>query len=205
MGDVAASGGYWISMGADAIVAQPSTLTGSIGVLGGKLDIRGLYEWAGANVDSVKVGANADLMSAFRLFDTAQAERFKAWMAGVYDDFVHRVADGRGLKFEEVEPNAHGRVWSGAQAKERKLVDELGGMDKAIALAREKAKIPAESKVHLRRFPRRKGLFDMLAEGDFPMLRILAGLSDIDGTLDHQISEWETLQPWVLAPKIRIH
>jgi protease IV len=205
MGDVAGSGGYWISMAADAIVAHPSTLTGSIGVVGGKIDVRGLYEWAGANIDTVKVGANADLMSAYRLFDTAQADRFKAWMGAVYDDFVHRVAEGRGLKYEEVEPNAHGRVWTGSQAKERKLVDELGGLDRAIAIAREKAKIPDSVKVHLKRFPHRKSLLDLLADGDLPVVRTLVGLSDLDGAIDAELAEWETLQPWVLAPKIRIH
>ena len=205
MGDVAASGGYWISMGADAIVAQPSTLTGSIGVVGGKINVRGLYELLGANVDQVKVGANADLMSAYRLFDSAQAERFRAWMGAVYEDFVRGVAEGRGLKYEDVEPNAHGRVWTGAQAKERHLVDELGGLERAIAIAREKAKIPTSAKTHLRRFPHRKSFLEALSDEDFPMVRALLGASDLDAALDAQVAEWETLQPWVLAPKISIH
>jgi protease-4 len=204
MGDVAGSGGYWISMAADSIVAQPSTITGSIGVVFGKFNLTGLLEWAGANVDRVKVGQNADLMSQFKSFDPNQAKRVKAWMTEVYDDFVRRVAEGRGLTYEVVEPMAHGRVWTGAQAKERKLVDALGGLDTAIEIAREKAHIAKEAKVHLRRFPRRKGLWELLSDGEFPMVRLLAGEPALNRRLSELLSEWETVRPWAIAPEIRI-
>jgi len=205
MGDVAASGGYWISMASDSIVAQPSTITGSIGVVFGKFNFSGLLSWAGANVDRVKVGENADLMSGFKSFDSAQARRVKAWMTDVYDDFVRRVAEGRGLTYEVVEPIAHGRVWTGAQAKERKLVDALGGLDTAVEIAREKSHIAKGAKVYLRRFPRRKGLLEALSEGEFPMLRMLAGDRSLHQTLREALSEWETLRPWAIAPEIRMH
>jgi protease-4 len=204
MGDVAASGGYWISMGADSIVAQPSTITGSIGVVFGKFNLSGLFAWAGANVDRVQVGRNADLMSEFKSFDANQASRVKAWMTEVYEDFVRRVAEGRGLTFEAVEPIAHGRVWTGAQAKERKLVDALGGLDTAVEIARDKAQIAKGAKVSLRRFPRRKGLLEALSEGEFPMVRLLAGELGLDRMLRESLSEWETLRPWAIAPEIRI-
>ena len=204
MGDVAGSGGYWISMAADSIVAQPSTITGSIGVVFGKFNLTGLLEWAGANVDRVKVGENADLMSPFKSFDPNQAKRVKAWMTEVYDDFVRRVAEGRGLTYEVVEPIAHGRVWTGAQAKERKLVDALGGLDTAIEIAREKAHIGKDAKVHLRRFPRRKGIWELLSDGEFPMVRLLAGEPGLNRRLQEALSEWETVRPWAIAPGIRI-
>jgi protease-4 len=205
MGDVAGSGGYWISMGADAIVAEPSTLTGSIGVVFGKFNARGLLGWAGANVDGVKVGENADLMSTFQSFNSQQAELVKSWMTAVYTDFVQRVAEGRGLPAEVVEPMAHGRVWTGSQAKERKLVDELGGLDSAIAIAREKAGIPKGAKVHLRRFPQRKGFLESLSEGEFPLMRLLLGEQKLDRALSESLAEWEVWRPWAITPEIRIH
>ncbi|HME89868.1 MAG TPA: signal peptide peptidase SppA, partial [Myxococcaceae bacterium] len=205
MGDVAGSGGYWISMGADAIVAQPSTLTGSIGVVFGKFNLRGLLSWAGLNVDTAKVGANADLMSFFRSLDAHQAQLIKSWMSSVYSDFVRRAGEGRGMSFETVEPLAHGRVWTGAQAKERKLVDELGGIDAAVAVAREKAKLALDAKVRLRRFPQRKGILELLSEGEFPMVQLLLGRQTLNRLLGQAASEWETLRPWAIAPDIRIH
>jgi len=205
MGDVAGSGGYWISMGADAIVAQPSTITGSIGVVFGKFNLRGLFSWAGVNVDTAKVGANADLMSFFHSLDAHQAQLVKAWMNAVYNDFVRRAAEGRGMSFETVEPLAHGRVWTGAQAKERKLVDELGGVDTAVGIARQKAKLPPDAKVRLRRFPQRKGLLELLSEGEFPMVQLLLGRQTVERLLGQAVSEWETLKPWAIAPDIRIH
>jgi len=204
MGDVAGSGGYWISMAADSIVAQPSTITGSIGVVFGKFNLTGLLDWAGAHVDRVKVGENADLMSEFTSLDPKQAARVKAWMTEVYDEFVRRVAEGRGLTYEVVEPIAHGRVWTGAQAKERKLVDSLGGLDAAIEIARDKAHIPKDSKISLRRFPRRKGLLEALSEGEFPMVRLLLEQKGLVSRVEEAASEWETLRPWALAPDIRI-
>jgi protease-4 len=205
MGDVAGSGGYWISMGADAIVAEPSTLTGSIGVVFGKLNARGLLDWAGANVDEAKIGKNADLMSSFHSFSPEQAELVKSWMNAVYTDFVERVAEGRGMSASEVEPLAHGRVWTGSQAKERKLVDALGGLDSALAIAREKANIPKSAPVRLRRFPQKKGILEALSEGEFPLLRMLLGEQKLEGALRQSLADWEALRPWVIAPEIRVH
>lgn len=205
MGDVAGSGGYWISMGADAIVAQPTTITGSIGIVGGKFNVRGLLGLGGVSVDSVKIGANADLMSAFRAFDEVQAGRWKAWMGGIYDDFVRRAAEGRHLTPEALEPLAHGRIWSGVDAKERKLVDEVGGFTRAVELAKEKARIPRDDRIHLVRFPRERGLLAALREGDLPMVEVLSGEQSASAALDAALTELETFQPWALAPTLRIH
>jgi protease IV len=205
MGDVAGSGGYWVSMGADAIVAHPTTITGSIGVVGGKFNLRGLFELGGASVDAVKVGANADLLSSFRNFDEAQADRFRAWMGQVYDDFVRRAAEGRQLAPEALEPLAHGRIWSGEDAKQRKLVDELGGFERARELAKEKAKIAKDAPTHLVRFPREKGFMAALTEGRIPGVRLLSGEVSASQILEDELRELETVQPWALAPTLRIH
>ena len=152
MGDLAASGGYMVSMAADAIVAQPGTLTGSIGVFGGKAVIGGLLEKLGVSSETVGEGANAGMFSPTNAFSEAQWARVNAWLDRVYDDFVNKVAEGRGLSRERAHELAKGRVWTGADARERGLVDELGGLEDALALARSKAGLAADAPV--RTYPR---------------------------------------------------
>lgn len=152
MGDVAASGGYMVSMAADAIVAQPGTLTGSIGVFGGKAVIGGLLEKIGVSSEMVGEGANAGMFSSTNAFSEAQWARVNAWLDRVYDDFVNKVAEGRGLSRERAHELAKGRVWTGADAQAGGLVDELGGLEDALNLAREKAGLPSDAPV--RGYPR---------------------------------------------------
>lgn len=152
MGDVAASGGYMVSMAADAIVAQPGTLTGSIGVFGGKAVIGGLLEKLGVSSETVAEGANAGMFSSTHAFSEAQWERVNVWLDRVYDDFVNKVADGRGLSRERVHELAKGRVWTGADAHEGGLVDVLGGLEDALALARSKGGLADDAPV--RSYPR---------------------------------------------------
>ncbi len=147
MGDLAASGGYMVSMAADAIVAQPGTLTGSIGVFGGKAVIGGLLEKLGVSSETIGEGANAGMFSSTTAFSEAQWARVNAWLDRVYDDFVNKVAEGRGLSRERAHELARGRVWTGADAHEGGLVDELGSLEDALALAREKAGLPADAPV----------------------------------------------------------
>ncbi|MEV7009849.1 signal peptide peptidase SppA [Streptosporangium sp. NPDC051022] len=147
MGDVAASGGYMVSMAADAIVAQPGTLTGSIGVFAGKAVIGGLLDKLGVVSETVGEGANAGMFSSTNAFSEAQWARVNAWLDRVYDDFVSKVAEGRGLPRERAHELAKGRVWTGADAYAGGLVDELGGLEDALALAREKAGLPADAPV----------------------------------------------------------
>ncbi len=132
MGDVAASGGYFVAMGADEIVANPSTLTGSIGVLAGKMVTQGLFDKLGVTRDDVKAGANADFLTGNRPFSEEQWRILDAWLDDVYADFTAKAAHDRGMAIEELEPLARGRVWTGADAFERKLVDHLGGRDLAV-------------------------------------------------------------------------
>lgn len=135
MGDVAASGGYYVSMGADEIVALPTTLTGSIGVLGGKLVTQGLYERLGLVRETVSGHENSSMMSSASKFSDEDWERLNAWLDRVYKDFTSFAAEDRGMEYDQLEALAKGRVWTGAQALERGLVDYLGGKRVAIERA----------------------------------------------------------------------
>src|SRR6516165_492843 len=152
MGDVAASGGYYISMAADAIVAQPGTITGSIGVLSGKPVTSSLLERVGITTDSVTVGAHADMFSTTRPFSEEEWAKINSWLDRIYADFTGKVAIGRNMTPEQVHEIARGRVWTGADAAANGLVDHLGGLDDAIALARRKAGLPDTAP--LRGYPR---------------------------------------------------
>jgi protease-4 len=147
MGNVAASGGYYVAMAADTIVALPGTFTGSIGVVFGKPVVNGLLERIGVGMGSVSEGAHARLASVTKDFSASEWERVDALMDKIYDDFTAKAAQGRGLSRERVHELARGRVWTGADAKERGLVDELGGLDRALTLARERAKLPDDAPI----------------------------------------------------------
>ena len=152
MGDVAASGGYFIAMAADAIVAQPGTVTGSIGVLTGKPVTASLLERVGITTDSVTEGAHADMFTTTRPFNKEEWSKINSWLDRIYADFTGKVASGRNMTLEQVHEIARGRVWTGADAAANGLVDDLGGLDDAVALARRKARLPDSAP--LRGFPR---------------------------------------------------
>ncbi|MBI5340784.1 MAG: signal peptide peptidase SppA [Mycolicibacterium rufum] len=161
MGAVAASGGYYVSMAADAIVANPATITGSIGVVTGKLVARDLKDRLGVGSGTVRTNANADAWSVNAPFTEEQQAHVEAEADLFYTDFVHRVADGRRMSAEAVDQVARGRVWTGADALERGLVDELGGLRTAIARAKALAGIDEDTKVHIAHLPG-SSLRDML-------------------------------------------
>lgn len=160
MSDLAASGGYYISAGAHAIVAEPATLTGSIGVFGGKVNVRGLFEMVGLTLFTYKRGANADLLSWNQDFSEDGRARFREFLQGFYDLFLERVATGRGLTTEQVDALARGRVWTGRQALENGLVDALGGLDVAVEEARKRANVTEET--GLRHLPKERTLVEEL-------------------------------------------
>jgi len=135
MGDVAASGGYYIAMGATRILAQPGTLTGSIGVVAGKINFGGLLDRLGVHQETLSVGANSGFTSVTRDFNGEERERLRGRMEEFYRAFVDKAAMGREVDAEELEQHARGRVWTGRQAVERQLVDELGGLREAVELA----------------------------------------------------------------------
>jgi protease IV len=165
MGNYAASGGYYVSAGASKIVAQPSTITGSIGVVAVKMITRGLWNKLGITWDSVQTADNAAFWSNLERYDDEGWAGLQRWLDLVYADFKQRVAEGRGLAPEQVEALAKGRVWSGARAKELGLVDALGGLTTAISLAKQEAGIAAHAKIELRAFPRERSLLSRVLEG----------------------------------------
>jgi protease IV len=163
MSDLAASGGYYVAMPADAIVAQPGTLTGSIGIFGGKIVIGGTLEKAGVNAEAITSGANADIYSPLTPFTPAQRVKVEAFMQDFYKNFIGKVAESRKTTPEAIHAVAQGRVWTGRQALQHGLVDALGGLDTAVTLAKERAKIPADEDVQLVAYPERRSLYDAIS------------------------------------------
>lgn len=164
MGDVAGSGGYFVAMAADKIVAQPGTITASIGVLGGKMLTSGMWDKVGLSWDEVHQGNNATMFTGTKDYTPAEWARFEAWLDRVYVDFTGKVADGRKLSKEKVLEIAKGRIWSGQDAKNLGLVDELGGYDTALKLARKAAGIPDGEDVKIVVYPRPKTFFQSLVQ-----------------------------------------
>lgn len=162
MSDVAASGGYYMAMTGDPIVAYPGTETGSIGVVFGKPNLHGLYDKLGITKDAVQRGRYAAIDSDYRSLNSEERQKLRDGIDDSYKDFVTKVADARHRRFDEIEPLAQGRVWLGSEAKARGLVDELGGLDMAVALVKKRANIPASEPVTLVMYPARRSLLDLL-------------------------------------------
>ncbi len=178
MSDLAASGGYYIAMPAQVIVAQPSTLTGSIGIFGGKVVTGGVYNKLGMNIDSTSIGKHAEINSPVRPYNQDELKKLQEQLQSFYDDFVEKVADSRHSTPEQIDALAQGRVWTGRQAKQNRLVDELGGLDRAIALAKQRAKIAADSSVEIVVYPPKRTFFELLSDQ-------LSGASE-----SKAVSEW---------------
>jgi protease-4 len=194
MGDVAASGGYYISMGCRKIYAEPGTLTGSIGVVGGKLVLGGLEKKIGLNTEVIKLGAHAGILSSTFPFSESEKKAMKGLMEDIYDQFLTKAIKGRkraGKEFTKAEftKYAEGRIWTGRQAKAIGLVDELGTLEDAIADAKAMAKLPKHADVELLILPKPRSFLDTLLEkGDsasLPMqhLSLLRNLPDLAGHL----------------------
>jgi len=165
MGDLAASGGYLVSVAADGIVAEPSTLTGSIGIFALKPDLSGLLGKLGVATVTVKRGRHADLQSFTRRWTDDERALVEREVRAFYELFLSRVAGGRHLTRDEVEKVAQGRVWTGAQARERGLVDALGTFADAVRLAKERAGVPADEEVELAAFEPERSVLAELAGG----------------------------------------
>jgi protease-4 len=167
MGDVAASGGYYIACGASKIIAQPSTITGSIGVVAGKPVMRGFYDWLGISNQYIMRGKNAGMFRETEKFSDEERAKFQDWIKTTYyNDFVPKVAKGRGKDAAYIDSVGQGRVWTGSQGQERGLVDEFGGLDRAVEVAKDLAKIPKDKGVHRVILPYpRTFLQELLSEG----------------------------------------
>jgi protease-4 len=162
MSDLAASGGYYLAMAASDIVAQPATLTGSIGIYGGKIVTGGTFNKLGITLESVSDGKQAQMSSPIRPYNKAEAAKVEEQLRAFYDAFVRKVAESRRMTPEAIDAVAQGRVWTGRQAKEIGLVDALGGLDRAIAIAKERARIPANAEVEVEFYPPRRSVYDLL-------------------------------------------
>lgn len=186
LASIAASGGYFVAMGADRIVASPGTVTGSIGVYGGKFDTAGLWPKLGVAWDTVKAGRNATMWSPFRDFTADGKARLDAMMDAVYDDFTAKLAKGRDLSAGQVDTVAGGRVWTGEAASKVGLVDRLGGLAAAIAAAKEVADIAPEDDVTLTQFPTPRTPFE----------RLLSLMADEGGGMSAWLVETLGLAPY---------
>jgi protease-4 len=162
MGNLAGSGGYFVAMGADKIVAQPGTITASIGVLGGKLLTKGFWDKLGVTYDEVHTSDNGTMFTGAQDYTPKEWDKFQQWLDRVYVDFTTKVAEGRKLPKARVLEIAKGRIWTGEDALGLGLVDALGGFDVALKLAKEAAKIPAADDVNLVVFPKKKSFFEAL-------------------------------------------
>jgi protease-4 len=196
MGDVAASGGYAISYRASKIVADSLTITGSIGSIYGKLNVGGMWNKIGMTFDTVTKGPNALLWSSVHDFDEAQWKRIEAHHNASFERWLVDIAEARGIPLEDLRASAEGRVWTGRQAKARRLVDDVGGLARALQVAKEEAKIPADEEVELVYYPTRKGLYYLLTSGDAPLTlvrgvvaRWLDGVGEVSRALERG-GEW---------------
>ena len=193
MGQYAASGGYYVAAHADHIVALPQTITGSIGVFGGKIALEGTFDKVGYNIEGITIGGEyAGAYSVDTPFTPSQAEAYRGQLQDIYDDFTTRVANGRDMPIERVKEIAKGRVWTGAQAKDIGLVDELGGIMTAIDAAKKLAEIDADEKVRIKVFPRQKSIEDQINElfsgsaqlaQDVQTLQEIAALPEVQAAL----------------------
>jgi len=183
MSDVAASGGYYIAMPAHVIVAEPATLTGSIGVVMLKFVIDGTLKKLGMNMEGVSKGRYADLYSPVRAFTPEERAKVQEQMQATYDTFVEKAAAGRNTTPERIDAIAQGRVWTGAQGKQIGLVDELGGLERALAVAKQRAKIAPDAEVEIVVYPGRKSFYDIVrnpfgASERVSALAVLLGIRD---------------------------
>lgn len=170
MGDVAASGGYYISAGAHKIVAQPSTITGSIGVIAGKPVMRGFYDWLGISNEYLLRGKNAGMFRETEKFSDSERAKFEEWIQKTYyEDFIPKVAKGRNKEVQYIDSVGQGRVWTGTQGKERALVDEIGGLERAVEVAKELANLPKDKDVDRVILPYPRTFLQELMSGELEM------------------------------------
>jgi len=162
MSDLAASGGYFIAMTGDPVIAYPNTLTGSIGVFFGKLNLKGLLDKVGVTTYTLKRGRFSDIDTTTAPLTDEQREKLRREIETFYKGFVERVAAGRKKPYDTVEPLAQGRVWLGTQAKQNGLVDELGGLDRAVEMVKDRAKISSSEKIVLVTYPPKRTVWDVL-------------------------------------------
>lgn len=190
MGATAASGGYYVAMAADEVFAQPGTITGSIGVLGGKLVTSELLQKLGVHIGEISVGKNAAMQSAQREYTPEQWQWVNRSLDRVYDDFTGKAARARNLSAEQIDRAARGRIWSGTMAQEIGLVDELGGFSAAVESAKKLGGIEPDAPVELKRFPRARTFSEQIME-------LMHGVSSIE----QAVALLQSIVPWTQLSK----
>jgi len=204
MSDVAGSGGYWIAMNADKIVAQPQTLTGSIGVVSGKFNMAKLFDKLGITAERIALGKRADMFTSFRSLTEEERTLLKTEILWIYDKFITKVSLGRNLEKEDVDKIGRGRVWTGQQAKDLGLIDDIGGLSKAIELVKELISIPQEEDVKLDVWPKKQPFFNSMFQR-----RLIQSNTDLEAQLKKMLEAFQllqnertlTLMPFWEAPK----
>jgi protease-4 len=212
MSDVAASGGYYIAMPAHKIVAEPATLTGSIGVVMVKFVIDGTLKKLGMNMEGVSDGRYANLYSPIRPFSPEERAKVQEQMQATYDAFVEKAAAGRHTTPEKIDAVAQGRVWTGQQARQIGLVDELGGLDRALAVAKEHARIGRDSDIELVVYPPKRSIYESLANPfgtseRSALLSAFLGLGDRRAlqTLTAPLRVFRRGEPLAIMPNVFVH
>jgi protease-4 len=190
MSDYAASGGYYMAMTGDPILAYDGTVTGSIGVVFGKPNLHGLYDKLGITKDGVSRGRFADIDSDYQPLNDAARAKLKEGIDAEYRDFIGKVAAGRHRRFEDIEPIAQGRAWLGSQAKSNGLVDEIGGIDRAIEMVKKKANIAPGETVNLITYPPRRSIFDLLMQKQSTDAEVEVRLAKFLGVKTPGIRPW---------------
>lgn len=204
MGGVAGSGGYYIAMGARKIVAQPSTVTGSIGVIFMKFNLSGLFDqWLGITVDRIKLAENADILSPMTSLNPRQRGEVEDWMSHIYNTFVEKAAEGRHLTVEEMEGQAGGRIFTGSQARQHQLIDAVGGLNTALELLKKELNIPPEEEVELVLYPKPKSLWQSLLSADWA--QVSGTEPSLKSLLGERLSAMTHPAPWLIVPELRIH
>jgi protease IV len=186
MGDTAASGGYYVAVTGDPIIAYPNTLTGSIGVIFAKFTLHGLFDKVGVDEQLLTRGRYADIESAYTPLSDAARQKLSGQIDSFYRAFVSRVAEGRKKPFDQIEPLAQGRVWVGAQAKDNGLVDQLGGLDRAVEVLKQQGHMAPSDRVTLVPYPGRRSVFDLLFSRADPTAEVQLRLEKILGRLPLQ-------------------
>jgi protease-4 len=199
MSGLAGSGGYWMALGGNRMIAQPQTLTGSIGVIAGKFSFEGLMKKLGINIEKVVIGKEADAFTIYREFTPEERKILKDQIKDIYEQFLQRVASARNISTEEANRLGRGRVWTGNQAKNLNLIDDLGGLDLAIDSAKQLAGISPKEEVELVVWPKKRSFLDILMGRKAEITSFLAE-NELIAHLVHLIKSFSRPATWALTP-----
>lgn len=204
MGDTAASGGYYISMGTKKIFAEPGTLTGSIGVVSGKLALKGLFDKVGVTTDVISRGKNSGMFSMTEPFSASERETWKRTMTECYDQFTSKAASGRKMDVAKLRELAQGKLYSGRMAKAEGLVDAVGTLEDAINDVKEQVGLKADDKIEIWQLPKPRGIFESMLGGAGANTQVQAELKAALPDLIEPLAEIEMLRRLFAEPNVLV-